>query len=251
MTVVVTMNMKVDLPLDAADDGLTKLLAQHPHLMVLTEWGQDRNELLEAHARLLRPWPWQRRWKDHPTRGMAFTRCRGGGEPVGWDAGRWVWERTQMIVLARGRKVMHADGFKDRQPANVGTLVTLIERKTGQRWQVFAFHFTAHVQSDQQQYDRPQDPRVMMHREERWAVEEYGARAKRDGIRFVAAGDTNWDRLALRGLTACWVGTDRVSTLGNRDVDLIYTAHASSRTRVIDTPSDHRAKLAHYSDDHS
>lgn len=241
---VATANVQVRLPREAARVCIESLLAEDVDLIALQECSPARALLLREYGDL--------RFVPGPVHICGSSRTRYhwvqtiGDCSVGVRADRFEIEHARPLLLAgftRGESPTRPFGI---EPAQVGLVVRCRERASGERVSLIDYHLIPGVQAGgAYRTDRPR--LVARHRHQVVRLARTIAAEKAAGWSVFAAGDGNFDGLALPGLTSAWSSRPPgEGTYGSRRIDDVFGPGPADSVRLLDTPSDHRAVVVAY-----
>jgi hypothetical protein len=238
--VVSTANVLRGLPSEEAGDSLDKVLAHHPDIVGLQEWGLRRLPILRGTG-AVRVVPG--RLPALPARnGGAYSWCASvlGGCVVGARSDRFVVVKSRLALLDPPGRAERPDRWLGIEPPRFAMVATYDDRATGERTSVVSFHLVARVQSGAD-YREDWLRLVARHRHEVRALQKVVDEERERSDDVYAVGDSNFDGLRLRGLRSAWEDRDRPGTLGRRSVDDVFATAPAASVHLVDTPSDHRA----------
>lgn len=244
MVVVASANILYKLGREDARTALVRVLDAGPDLVAVQEWYVSRVCLLRGLGDVrLAPGlrlPGPRRPRYH------WVSAVGGGNVVGARADRY-------DLVSAGARWLSLPGRSDRpdrrfgvEPPREATVGVFADRVTGATTALVSYHLVPGVDAGGgYRADRPR--LVHRHRGEVRRLEELVAELQRAGHVVHAAGDANYDRLTLAGLTSAWAGRSELpGTIGSRGrtIDDVHGPGPATDVRLVTTPSDHRAVLA-------
>lgn len=228
MPLVATANVLDRLGPVEAGEALAAVLAHHPDLVGLQEWGRSRRGLLRRHA------------------SYGWVSPVYGGNAVGFARERYALAGRRLVRLG-------LLGLADRGarpvpvlPPRVATSVRLHDRLTGGTLTVVDYHLVPGTQArGRYRDDRPL--LVARHRRETARLAGVVAALLAEGEEVCALGDSNLDGFELPGLTSAWAGRrdDPRGTLGSsRKIDDVLARGRAEEVTLVRTASDHAAVLA-------
>lgn len=225
-----TQNERFTLSDAVALDDLRHVLTEGaPEILGLTEWGPNRNHLLN---KLGGHWKW--------------TRPKGDGSPVVYNSSRYTLLSCRPKTLVGRGFVGRLPGRKSTLPPSVATVALFEDEVLDETVAVVVIHLTAEVQVGKgYRKTRSHARRVARHLAERARLKVLVVRLRARKRRVYVVGDTNYNGMSLAPLTSCWKGR-RGGTLGHRAVDIIYSQSEARSVQTIPTRSDHRAVVATY-----
>lgn len=239
-----TANVKFKLGVDAAARVLHAQMAD-TDATVLNEWnGAEREALLAATGKLLRPVSTALRLPVRRRRTKGWVWAQASGVAVGMDASRFAVTRSVRLTLFSQRRVVAKFGGAHLAHRH-GVILFGRDRTTGQKTALMGFHLPAGVEGkDGYQHNDP--ARIDAHKDARRKLEAKVAQLKRRGWDVYAAGDTNWSDMPLEGLTSCWGRKGPGTQGGRRTLDSVYGEDAAEEARKYPSASDHDRVVATY-----
>lgn len=225
---VATVNVECVLTRAAAGRVVGQVLDRRPDLAALQEWTANRRLVLRGVSPAYR-------WREPLV----------GDCAVGWRVSRCTVTGREQRWLSPPGGAERSDHWLRLEPPRRASVVTC--RIAGVRAPVslVSFHLVPGVQAlGKYRPDRP--VLASRHRGEVAALGRWVAALMAGGHLVFAAGDTNFHGLALPGLQSVWAGRPGIPTLGNRQVDDIFSLMPAMSVETIATASDHRAVVASY-----
>ena len=238
--VVATANVLRSLSRHDAATSLEAVLARRPDIVGLQEWGITRWALLGESGRVRVVPGWRR---SSATDGYLWCVPVYGGCSVGVRAERFDLVDARLSLLGTPGRADNPARPLGLEPPRVATVVRLEDREAPRRRSVICFHLVPGIQrGGSYREDRP--GLVARHRHEVRALEVLVDHERGWSDEVCALGDSNYDGLALSGLTSAWDGRSRPGTLGGRTIDDVFGAGPATHVELVTTASDHAAVIA-------
>ena len=230
-TSAATANVLGSLPRAAATACLEAVLATHPDIVALQEWGIGRHDLLS------RP-------------GWVWVHARYAGIAIGVRSDRYDVLGRRLHALAGVALIERRVRPVPVLPPRLALAVTVADRLSGHRVTVVGYHLVPGAQRrGSYREDRPR--LAARHRAETVRLAEVVGSYTARGHTVLAMGDSNFDGFELPGLTSAWaeLRDDHRGTLGSsRKIDDVFGPAWPQRVELVRTASDHAAVVVRRAD---